>query len=388
MKKILVLSALIILSLSSCKNSSGKEENSTENNLKQNIELSGTLVNSSGETLQLFYSPSSGQQLIDSAKLDEKGNFTFQNLHIPHTGFYTLKISDQLFCPMILDSNQKITVSGDAKNLGNNHTISGSDENNLFKEINSKIIKYKRSIDSLGSDFQAKMGPNNMNKTGFEDLSKKYEGIYNTFTEKFYIEMKDVMKQNPNSFASVAAAVQLDPTKFSEECSQLHESLSKKYPGNPTLNSYYNYIKKYSLLSKGSLAPEINLQNPNSKSISLSSLKGKYVLIDFWASWCKPCIKDMPDVKKLYSKYKGKGFEILGVSLDENKDAWIDAISEYELPWLHVSDLGGWNSSAAKTYEVNSIPFTVLIDPDGKIIEKGLRGTALDEKLNEIFTKK
>ena len=95
----------------------------------------------------------------------------------------------------------------------------------------------------------------------------------------------------------------------------------------------------------------------------------------------------MPEVKKLYAKYKSKGLEILGVSLDESKEQWIRAISEYELPWLHASDIGGWNSSAARTYDVTSIPFTVLVDKEGKIIQKGLRGAALEEKLNQLFSK-
>jgi peroxiredoxin len=389
MKNILFFLFALLLFFTSCGNKTENSQDTQENKPsgKANIELNGQLSNSSGETLKLYYSPTEGQELIDSTKLDEKGNFQFENIHITHTGFYILKISEQIFCPMILDSNQKITITGDAKNLGNNHTVKGSKDNEIFKEINNKIIVFKRSIDSLGADFQSKMGPTNLNKTGFNDLSKKYEGIYNSFTQKFYGEMIEIINKNPESFACVAAAVQIDPNLYINECNKLYQRLSVKYKNNPTLNSFYSYVKKFSALSNGSEAPEINLQSPEGKNISLSSLKGKYVLVDFWASWCKPCLRDMPDVKNLYSKFKSKGFEILGVSLDENKDQWLGAISSNGLPWLHVSDLGGWKSSAARTYDVTSIPFTVLVDREGKIIEKGLRGAALEDKLNQIFSK-
>ncbi len=114
-------------------------------------------------------------------------------------------------------------------------------------------------------------------------------------------------------------------------------------------------------------------------------MKGKYVLVDFWASWCGPCRRENPNVVKLYEKYGGDKFEILGVSLDSNKDRWIQAIEKDNLQWKHVSDLKKWSSAAAADYGVRSIPFTVLIDPEGKVIQTKLRGKALEDKLAEIF---
>jgi len=135
----------------------------------------------------------------------------------------------------------------------------------------------------------------------------------------------------------------------------------------------------------GAVAPEIVLPNPEGDTLSLSSLRGKYVLIDFWASWCGPCRRENPAVRKVYEKYRGEGFEILGVSLDRSKASWEKAIEQDKLEWLHVSDLKYWSSTAARTYGVHSIPFTVLVGPDGKIIEKKLRGAALEARLAEIF---
>ncbi|MBL0043619.1 MAG: TlpA family protein disulfide reductase [Flavobacteriales bacterium] len=109
------------------------------------------------------------------------------------------------------------------------------------------------------------------------------------------------------------------------------------------------------------------------------------VLIDFWASWCKPCRMENPNVKRVYDQYKGKGFEIIGVSLDRDKGAWTGAIAQDGLPWIHVSDLGFWNNAAAQQYGVSSIPYTVLVGKDGKVLGKNLRGPALEEKLAEVF---
>ena len=123
------------------------------------------------------------------------------------------------------------------------------------------------------------------------------------------------------------------------------------------------------------------------KTVTLSSYKGKYVLVDFWASWCGPCRGENPNVLAAYNKFKSKNFTILGVSLDENKDAWKKAVDKDGLPWTHVSDLKGWKSDAAAIYSVHSIPANFLIDPTGKIIAKSLRGAELDSKLAELLKK-
>lgn len=137
----------------------------------------------------------------------------------------------------------------------------------------------------------------------------------------------------------------------------------------------------------GGEAPDITQDSPEGQPVSLSQLRGKVVLIDFWASWCGPCRKENPHVKKLYAKYKDEGFEIFGVSLDRKKESWIGAIEKDGLPWYHVSDLKGWQNEAAQLYGVRSIPQTVLLDAEGKIIARNLRGPSLDAKLKEIFGK-
>jgi len=147
-----------------------------------------------------------------------------------------------------------------------------------------------------------------------------------------------------------------------------------------------NYSRRFRdaiFLPVGEVAPEIALPDTQGKINKLSSLRGKYVLIDFWAAWCGPCRREAPNLVRIYNKYKEKGFEIYGVSLDRDKNSWLGAIESDNLDWVHVSDLKYWQSDVVGLYGFSGIPYTVLIDREGKIIAKGLRGEQLENKLAE-----
>jgi thiol-disulfide isomerase/thioredoxin len=169
---------------------------------------------------------------------------------------------------------------------------------------------------------------------------------------------------------------------------EIADRLGKARPTHPQVQQFVHNLERLQGVNEGAMAPEINLATPEGPSLALSSLRGKYVLIDFWASWCGPCRRENPNVVKTYANYKDKGFEIYGVSLDQNREAWLKAIETDKLVWKHVSDLQYWSSAGAQAYQVNSIPQTFLLDPAGRIIAKGLRGAALDQYLAQLFETK
>jgi peroxiredoxin len=167
-------------------------------------------------------------------------------------------------------------------------------------------------------------------------------------------------------------------------------SLARRFADKPEVTrvttDYFNYMEELAKKDvTGKVAPDFTLPDPDGKLIALSSLRGKYVLVDFWASWCMPCRQENPNVVAAYQNFKGKNFTVFGVSLDKDKASWVRAIKDDKLTWPHVSDLKYWNSAVVPLYNIEGIPFNVLLDPEGKIIASNLRGRALSARLQELL---
>jgi peroxiredoxin len=218
-----------------------------------------------------------------------------------------------------------------------------------------------------------------------DSVSRSFEVPYNVIMNRFNSLITEKIKQNNNMYASMIAIQGLDPDRFGDTYRSLADGLLKKYPKDKSVMMFRDAVNKMLGTTIGSKAPEIVLPSPDGKEIALSSLRGKVVLIDFWASWCGPCRKEMPNVVRAYAKYKSKGFEIYGVSLDKEKGNWVEAIKEEGITWPQVSDLLYWQSSVISLYAIEGIPYTVLLDREGTIIAKNLRGEELDEKLAEVL---
>lgn len=219
-----------------------------------------------------------------------------------------------------------------------------------------------------------------------EAFDKRYDAV-----EKEQNEWnKNYVKSHPDSYISLLAISNIG-NGYAEytEIGPLYNSLSASVKNTGIGKKYASRIEKLRTVVIGAIAPEFTQADTSGKMISLSSFRGKYLLVDFWASWCGPCRAENPNVVKAFNKYKDKNFTILGVSLDrpQDKDKWLAAIHKDGLAWNHVSDLQYWTNAAAQLYGVQAIPQNFLLDPSGKIIGKNLRGDDLDKKLEEIFGK-
>lgn len=382
MKKITLL-ALATIALYSCNNS--------ESGNNSGFEIKGTLSNSKGEAIYLEKLSQSGVTSVDSATIDEKGEFKM-NQYSPSVGFYRLRISNSNFAMMVLDSAQKVSVTADARDLGNTFKAEGSPDTQLFLEYNKLAQGQKVRTDSLENVFRTAMVVMKLDSLRADSLSKELQKPYEVMVAQYSDVLAKKIKENNSSFASIMAIQQLRPENYLDVYKALDKGLSAKYPDNKDIKSYHAMVQQTEMMVSrtqaikvGVEAPELILPMPNDKDLPLSSLRGKVVLIDFWASWCGPCRKELPNVKRAYEKYKNKGFEILGVSLDKDRNAWLEAISKEGLTWPQVSDLKFWQSEACQIYAVQSIPYTVLVDKEGKIIATDLRGAALEKKLAEVL---
>ena len=381
MKKI-GLVAIGLISLFAC---------TTETKNTSGFEIAGTLVNSKGEAIYLEKLGQQGVNVVDSAIIGEKGNFLINN-YSPTVGFYRLRINASNFAMLVLDSAQKLVITGDARDLGNTYKAEGSPDTKLYLEYNALAQGQKRRTDSLENIIKNAVVTLKLDSTGVDSISKVLQKPYELIVSSYSEVVAKKIKENPNSFASIMAIQQLRPEFYLDAYKVLDKGLKQKYPTNSDVKAFHGMVEQTEMsvnrikaIKIGSEAPELLLPMANGKDLALSSFRGKVVLIDFWASWCGPCRKELPNVKRCYEKYKSKGFEIYGVSLDKERDAWIEAISEEGLTWPQVSDLKFWQSEAVAIYAIESIPFTVLIGKDGKILATDLRGADLDKKLAEVL---
>ncbi|MBI2967700.1 MAG: AhpC/TSA family protein [Bacteroidetes bacterium] len=347
---------------------------------KENVLITGT-ISDAGQNAKIYIDriDISAVLPLDSSGIDENGNFRLTP-KIRDFGFYRLRLSPANFLTLIVDTVDSIRVTASAFSIGTTYSVSGSVPSDRLRQVHQYIIRSNSQLDSLRRIFSAFQGTPSQDSAfrALENHFRMIQGAQMTFIRNF-------ISSYPDDFSLLSAVQYLNPETDATYYIRAAEALTAKYPNSPLVKNLADRAKQLSRLATGTMAPEIVLNDPDGKPVALSALRGKIVLIDFWASWCRPCRMENPNVVRVYHKFRSKGFEIYGVSLDKNRDAWLNAIKTDGLAWVHVSDLAYWNSVVVKMYDISGIPMTVLIDREGKIIAKNLRGGALEQKLEEIL---
>ena len=320
-----------------------------------------------------------GTEALDTAYFEDDLKYEFV-VNPTEPTFYLLNFNGRQQIRLLLDGNEELVeVNADGFDPNGYSEISGSYSTQYLRDIDELIKVYH--AESRRINGEGRLALSSGDTAMYRDANVRFLDL----TQVVNRDLKQMVWDMLPSPAAFYGVQRLNPDQHFSFVDSVSTELSKALPNSSIIKKLAQVVESKRKLTVGAEAPEIALPSPDGEVISLSSLKGNYVLIDFWAAWCRPCRAENPNVVRMYKKYQDKNFEILGVSLDRTKEAWVGAIQQDGLPWLHVSDLGYWNSSVTRTYQISAIPATYLIDPEGKIIAKNLRGPSLAAKLQEIF---
>lgn len=363
--------------------------------------VEGTIEDGGGKKIALYRMDLDKDVAIDSLVIKKNGSFRFKTNRLTEPTFFKLQLTPTNFITLLGDTTEHIQIIAQAASLAKNYEVSNSVGSKQVQILKRQITGLRTKIDSLTTYFQRL--PEQERSAQIERLSNEIVESINQYKRS----IGDFVMENPRSFASYYALF----LTLSDETMVLNvmdkqdqvyfatiaTSLNLLYPESARVKQLYDYVlnakteqrkaRMFEILAnaEGSGLPEIKEKDVNGNEIALTSLKGKVVLLSFWASWDNTSRRENQNLKRIYQKYKGKGFEIYQVGLERSRVLWENALIQDEIPWISVTDLKYTDSFPARIYNVQQIPANYLISREGEIIGKDLFGNRLDEKLKEIL---
>lgn len=320
------------------------------------------------------------QTNIDSCEVIG-GKYTFKGPNVDVVTMYFIKSKDGQLTPLFLE-NGRIRINGRADNFL---------WANVRGTLNNEIFTFNRALDRQHSDSTLISTIIDWLRFGYGDHEKENSEFKRRTTlagnQKLQVQRYLVDRFNDQPYAPFVIMFEMVADVTTDELKALRAKLNPILDNHPYTKALEEYIEHQSF-RVGSTAYPFKLQGIDGNTIALKEYKGKYVFLDFWASWCGPCRREVPNVAKMYKALKGKDFEVIGISIDNKEDAWKNAVKEMKMTWPQACDLEAWNSLVARKYNVQAVPRTILIDPEGKVIGIDLRGEDLTKKVKELMKKK
>ena len=380
-KYLFLVVGLLVLSLAGC-------------DKPRKSEISGMITNAAGRMVYLDELMVASLRPVDSVRIDKNGEFTFSH-HVSIPTFFLVKLSENNFITLLIDSAEVVKINADALNFAREYMVEGSPGSILVQELNDRLNTTKQRLDSITSLYTLYAG-----RQDFPQVKQQLDQAYAEIVEDQINYSTSFVSEHPFSMASVLALYQ----KFDNENYVVRDlqalriaasALNSFYPQSEHVKALYqntlqliarerNEQLKKMIDETGSNSPEIILPDPAGKEVALSSFRGKYVLVHFWSALDQNSRIVNPVLAEAYQKYKSKGFEIFQVSVDKDRDPWIEAIENDKLTWPNVGDMNG-SITAVMNYNIQSVPYNYLLDRDGSIIAQNLAGPALDRTLSNVL---
>lgn len=348
---------------------------------KSKFEIGGKFEHAKPQSKVYLYGLDKNVEVaLDSTVLSDKGDFKFSN-STPDVDFFKIKIDNSEYM-LIAKNGDDIKIEADLDDKTLTYKISGAAEADKLEELNKTKNEYIAKIAAIQAQFEKNVESQPNNRQAI--VNQMNPIIQKANEDQINYIMKFAM-ENSNSLAGFYAINSLSPSDYEQQMLAYADKIKSNFNQNKSVTAFLVRMAKLRSVQIGQPAPDFTMNTMDGKTVKLSDLRGKYVLLDFWASWCMPCREENPNVVKAYHKYKDRNFTILGISLDKDPVAWKQAVIADGLSWTHASELKDFESPTVRMYQIESIPASFILDPQGKIIAKNLRGADLDSFLNKTL---